>query len=422
VWPLEAIEDVILECAREGAAISQGQVLMATEQGLAPLPWQPGVKRHDGYALDDVGPSSWICERGETEQWDAYVARSTEHAITTVRSLSGKARYSAEQSLYVDIAWVTCDEPVLFDLPGYERAGLERAITTGERWLPRRHSTRVALAGAAPGSFHGGPSYDVASIPADARFAWAFMAAKGIRRLPSLERLEVLWTDSPTQHTERYLGDLPWLRVLELDIIRPKCNVPLDRLESLEVLSVGPWRQSDDLRVLASLAKLRVLRVCELRLPTLDSLAELTQLRGLDVGVPRAVTTLGPLSALRGLQWLAFRGRAADGSLRPLTALTQLRRLEIDTSRFALEELAELAVALPRAEGEHHAPFRPSMYAERTLLRCKRCGAPFSHCALGKPSRMMCDSCDSALIARHVVRWEILVSAARARHGATATT
>ena len=415
VWPLEVIEDVILECARERAAISQGQILVATETGLAPLPWQPGVERENNFAMGNAMSSHWRCVRHDAEPWDAYVARSTAHAIESVRSLVGAARYAGDAPLYVDLAWVTEDEPALFELPGFQRTRLDQAIATGAPYSFRGTAMHVALAKPAPGSFYGVPSADVSTIPADARCAWVSMRAKHLRRLATLDRLEVLHIDSPTEKTECLLEMLPQLRALSIDTIRPKRLPRWERLENLELMAVATWRQPGDLSALASLRRLRVLEASELGVTSLDFLSALDTLRGLHLTVRRPVTTLAPLAGLQNLLRLRFWGGTEDGSLRPLASLHGLQSLVVRTSSFALEEFAALAVALPNTEGEHRAPFRDAMGWQTQLLGCKRCGKPATHYTLGKPSRMMCDRCDGALIAKHVAQWEILVSAARAR-------
>jgi hypothetical protein len=412
------IEDVIMECAREGAAISQGQILVRTEEGLAPLPWQPGVEHENDFLRREAGASRWRCIRDVAESWEKYVARSTTQAITEVRTLVGAARYEMSGALYVDIAWVTPDEMELFELPGYERAALDRVIATGDPFRPGRRPTRASLAKPVAGSFHGGPAEDARTIPGDARFAWVNMRAKGIQRLATLERLDVLSIDSPTTATERHLEELGRLRVLSVDTMRPDRCLPLSRLASLEVLRIGTWRRPGALEALRDASRLRVLEVGELGVTTLDPLSVLGALRGLHVNVRRPVRTLAPLAALQQLLTLRFWGGVEDGSLLPIASLRALRRLELRTSSFALEQFAELAVALPDTEGEHRAPFREAMGWQIQLVGCKHCGTPASHYTLGKPSRMMCAKCDGHRIAQHVATWEILVSAAAARRAA----
>jgi hypothetical protein len=352
------------------------------------------------------------------EPWADYVARSTSHAIAQVRELVGAARYEMSGALYVDIAWVTPDEMELFELPGYERVALDHAIATGDRHRAKLTSARTTLAKPVAGSFHGGPTNDLRAVPRDARFAWVNMRAKGIKRLPTLEGLDVLRIDSPTAATEHLLEGLGQLRALSVFTMRPERRLPFDRLEKLEVLVVGTWRSPGSLDALRDATRLRVLCVGELGLATLDSLSVLGSLRGLDVNVRRPVRTLAPLAALQQLLALRYWGGVGDGSLLPLTALRALRKLELRTSSFALEQLAELAVALPDTEGEHHAPFRAAAGWQTQLLGCKRCGTPASHYTLGKPSRMLCAKCDERRIAKHVAQWEILVSAAGARRAA----
>ena len=95
----------------------------------------------------------------------------------------------------------------------------------------------------------------------------------------------------------------------------------------------------------------------------------------------------------------------------PLSKLVYLR---LQTSRFRLEEFAELAAALPDTVGPHRSPWTHTGWKAQ-LIHCAKCKGSTGYSTLGKPSRSFCFECDAKKIEKHVARWEILVSAARAR-------
>ena len=130
------------------------------------------------------------------------------------------------------------------------------------------------------------------------------------------------------------------------------------------------------------------------------------------------VPNLVPLRKLQNLRSLQLAGvRVADGSLLPLTSLTNLRFLTL-SNWFRTEEFAELAVAFPEIEGGSFesmwwVPPHPAKPGEFDL--CKRCKAFKPGLSIGKPMRQLCPRCDEAAIAKFSTRWAALVQAAKDR-------
>jgi hypothetical protein len=78
-----------------------------------------------------------------------------------------------------------------------------------------------------------------------------------------------------------------------------------------------------------------------------------------------------------------------------------------------VEELAWLAAALPDVPGPHLSPFL-APEAGRSNGKCRRCGRKDVLVTAGKPRRVLCPGCNPNAIQKHVIRWEILRSAAAA--------
>lgn len=427
LWMLAEASEVIDAFAAAGAAVSQGEIVEITDRGVARVE-APGLVPDSGYYNSADAPVQWGCTREPGERWRDYVSRCAQTFMAPVRALELEVLLGRAGDFRVDLGFVTEDEPSLFELPGYLRAALRAEPDasamyglTRLRWGRNTDNRRVDAAGAVAGTFYGGaPTRSIAALPTEARYAFIDGGVKDIAALARLAHLEALRIWRPTSKTLEALPEMPALRVLELEDARATSLDPLARHRHLEIVYCAGRPALTDVSALEALPRLWHL---DIRLPGLHDLAPLGNLDRLKVlcvaGEKARVDSLAPLAALHDLRRFSLWGVAVgDQSLRPFTGLSKLLFLEIQTSRFKLEEFAALAAALPDAAGPHRSPWMFSGVMAQ-ITRCKQCGAAGGYSTLGKPSRSFCFQCDAAKIAQHVARWEILVSAARARRPAS---
>lgn len=422
VFRLDGVDEVLDALAAAGAAVVSGQLVAVADGAAVPIP-DPADEPDPGgekkfEALLDMGPSRWRCVRAEGEAWDAFVLRTTDAARQALARLGmGAAERAGGGEVFVDLAWVTEDEPRLFDLPAYLRGAYDRLGDTGrfnDLTVPLWEGLRVRWAGAADGSFYGAPADRVAAVPRDARYANVNGRARDLARLAELERLEHLEVWRSDDRALEVVGSLPGLRVLELPETRATNLDALAGLPALEVLSVGGNRLRD-VSGLAKVASLRALWISVASLGHLDWAAPLTQLRSLFfTGGLTTLPTLAPLSGLGDLRHLVVgHVRIKDKSLRPLHALKALRTLEVP-ERFPLEEMAALAAALPNVQGIPRQAFVASEPGKVTAW-CNVCGSTDVLQTIGMPVRVLCRACDDAKIRKYALKWEMVLSQEQAR-------
>ena len=190
----------------------------------------------------------------------------------------------------------------------------------------------------------------------DAESAQISPKTHGLARLaerPNLRRLIASGVgDSELQHFAR----LSLLEQLELTDPRVSDLRMLTGLSQLRLLSVSVGPSLRSLDGIEKLAKLELISTWNT--PTLQSIDALARLRDLRVvflsgGMykPMRIPSLRPLAALDHLMRLSLSSvRVTDGSLKPLTRLTSLRRLDLPLS-FPSDQFAMLERALPEAAG-----------------------------------------------------------------------
>ncbi len=152
------------------------------------------------------------------------------------------------------------------------------------------------------------------------------------------------------------------------------------------------------------------------RIHSLDAVGMLTQLRQLHLSTPPSydasrkvhhVDSLEPLGQLRNLESLVMRGVLPTLSgFQPLHRLVLLRHLEIThVYGFTIDDYAQLARALPLAEGHCLVP-----YFEATWTGiCKKCGR--QRLALTAPPprtpSVLCSVCNRNRLDRHIEAWKL---------------
>lgn len=425
LWPLAQVADAVRAFVAASAAVNEAEMFEQTPSGLAPTS-PPGMLLDS--ALPSLGgPSArWWCRRQDGEPWGEYVERCAKTILAPVDAMRQEVMLGREGEYLVDFSFVTEDETMLFEFPGYIARRLAAELQSAEPSIPGivqsgrgNDGTRVRIARVREGSYYGGPAKDVAAIPRDARIGRLHGSAKGLKQLSERDSLEYLDVWRPGSKILDAIGRLPRLRVLQLHEVNAPSLAPLAALQELQALTCSGRRILRDVTALSSLPRLRVLHVSLPGLDQLDQIGDLVQLRALGIGADNSssIASLAPLARLRELRHFSMGGLGVvDGSLRPLAELSKLRTLRLQTSRFTIEEFAELAAGIPEAEGPHRSPWTHSALKAQ-LIQCRKCKASSGYSTLGKPSRSFCFKCDASKIEKHVARWEILVSAARARRG-----
>jgi hypothetical protein len=421
-WPLAEARDGIDGFERAGAAAVEGQIYQVVGGLLTPLPRTHG--RIDLLA----GPGTWQCKREANESWAAYVTRAAQVARAEIEPLLlGIEPMTGDDPVVVDLGWVTEDELSLFAMPRFVREAVDRAVAAGYGpWgllnaAAFADGVRVRCAGpVVPGSFYLPRLGTLAEVPRDARLLNCNLQRNTLdpARFPSLDVLRAFDVNAPALQA---IGRLHSLRILEISGVRADTLQSLTGLENLEVLGCHDSGTLTSLRPLGDLPRLRVLTVGHVRRwKDLGDLAAASHLEGLtlggNMGARQHVPSLGPLGSLVELRYLGIGPVLVDdGSLRPLTALRKLARLEI-TNRFSLAEFAALHVALPDTEGPFHTPFyRESDAAGAVARLCPKCRRQSRGITLGKPGRALCPDCDAAKVRKHVANWELHVATAHGR-------
>jgi Leucine-rich repeat (LRR) protein len=173
---------------------------------------------------------------------------------------------------------------------------------------------------------------------------------RGIHRFRQLRRL---WLYSVNQEFLEELAEIPSVEQLFIDGTTITDISPLHRLPRLRRLIIIGGTKIESLDWVAGLPALQALAIENFkRVVYLDPLASLTSLSALgiegSIWTRMRVSTLAPLSALRGLQYLFLTNlTASDCSLRHLHSMTDLKVLQIG-ALFPDEELLQLRLALPR--------------------------------------------------------------------------
>ena len=413
----QAAAEVIDLFGQRGAAITHGRIYLQTDEG-------PQALETPGLPLDFVrSPGAWGCRREDGESWRAFVARSTAEAREHVEGVisSGLASGGA----CVDLEWVTEDELAYFGIPAAALATDRELIASGE-WpstvATARHfdGIRVRWACAAPASFYSsGLPERIDDLPADTRYLSVHRSRipELLARAPNVEVLRAELTNDRALHA---IGRLQKLRVLELLETRATSLEAIADLESLECLAVHAVGRAPDMRPLARLPELRILRLSGRELDRFDDVAHCRSLIGLHVagggpGATVAIASLAPVANLARLRVLRLGlTRVRDQSLRSLGQSTELRVLGVGDRRFPIEELAWLAATVTWLDHDIRSPFHSAIdLGSKLTSACRKCGRMSRLATRGPRRQWLCPTCQPQKVAEYVARWELLVAAAR---------
>lgn len=401
--PEDALQVIDL-FASHGAAITHGRIYLLTDEG-------PQGLETPGLPFEPIRvPGAWGCRRKDEEPWDTFVARSTRQAREHVGGLlaSGLARGGA----WVDLEWVLEDELTYRGIPSTVIA-IDRELADSGEWpaatFAAQHADgiRVRWAGAARGSFYSSMWVD--------RNRVRELAEDASQR----PQVRVLRASLVNDRTLLDVARMRGLRALELGHLRASSLEAITGLEELECLSVHAEGRGPDLRPLAALPHLKVLRLSGRALDRFADIRICTRLTGLHVfgggpGATFAIDSLAPVSGLRQLRTLRLGlTRVRDRSLRPLAQLRSLHVLALGDRRFPVEELAWLAATVTWLDHDIRSPFASLADVGTALLKmCRKCGAKSRRATRGPRRQWLCPTCQPTKFAEYVASWELLVAAA----------
>lgn len=218
------------------------------------------------------------------------------------------------------------------------------------------------------------------------------------------------------------LGDIEGLR-LRIWNVGFRRFADLAALTNLVELTVLDWKDEtfEPLRGLVGLERLTVIHF-----PKVSSLEPLTRLSNLealtletlpswDVRKQQVVDSLAPLGGMTRLRMLRLGGvYARDENLAPLRGMHDLELLGLGNT-YPQRALAELAAALPQVQSSFLAPYLPL-----AGHACKRCGGEkvmLSGSDVPNP-RVVCPTCNRRKVEEFTARFEAWRAASRPAAGA----
>ena len=253
---------------------------------------------------------------------------------------------------------------------------------------------------------------DLSVVPDDAEYVAVKGSSKNLGRLAELNKVVALWATEPTRELFRACARLPRLRALYAVYFKTLDKVSIAGADSLEHLGLSWATRLVDLSFLRDLPALRTLILDDMKRLDLTTLPELPQLTALALGgginSTMKVQSFEPLARLPNLRYLSLYSiRAADGSLKPLSTLRNLREIRLP-NYFSVDEFARLSGALPDAKGKALTPFFTATDgSDKVPWGCKNCGGP-RYMMTGKPALILCPECDKPKMDKRIARWEAM--------------
>lgn len=228
---------------------------------------------------------------------------------------------------------------------------------------------------------------------------------------------------------------MPGVRCVYINGVRGTRLDALHRLTRVEHLVLTNATKLTSLASISGMKGLRTLWIEHLpRLNGLDALRPLKGLRGLyysgliSSDYDARPASLKPLSALTELRVLKLNGvNPRDGLLTPLLKLKKLREVWLANS-YRLEQFAALTAAFPELGPEpiYLWPGFTSMWWEKPVPLgephgynlCQRCEEFTKGSTKGKPIKRLCPKCDAGRVAKFQAAWDEARAAASRRSSA----
>lgn len=254
---------------------------------------------------------------------------------------------------------------------------------------------------------------DLAEVPSTATYLATRGTASPISRLAHLPRLEALWANPASPALFEACARAPSLRAIYVCHFNRLADVPLCGAPAITHLMLSWAPCLVDLSFLRDLPALRTIYLEDMKRVDLSTLPHLPNVTGLQLGggmwSTLKVDSLEPLTRLPGLRHLRLSNvRPADGALRPLAALRELRALYLPNF-FAVEEVARLAGALGSIVSNTLTPVfagQDGALAGKAPFLCNKCGGA-RHMMTGRPNSLLCPACDASRYRTRIARWEL---------------
>jgi hypothetical protein len=232
------------------------------------------------------------------------------------------------------------------------------------------------------------------------------------------KRLVEQWCDVlPTMSVRRV-----WFNSkVSQDMFEAACRIP-----NIEMLYIK-WGSINSIQRIEQAANLKAFYLGTAGICDIQSLAGLHELRWLYLANVNAMVDLSPLHSLAKLEGLQLTGaefkrftipsfapfreltqllwlhlgavHAEDGSLRPLANLKRLLVLVLGNF-FSFQEFAWLSAHLPTTRCDW---FEPYQRFHRTVFPCQKCKGNWLVMTSGKGRKLLCPTCDSIKLAKHII-------------------
>ncbi|MFM9864447.1 MAG: hypothetical protein ACKVRO_12645 [Micropepsaceae bacterium] len=228
---------------------------------------------------------------------------------------------------------------------------------------------------------------DLAQTNANADTLFVTGKTASFDRLTSLKALRRLQVRELAQDQLDLIGKLNHLTELRVFGFRGESAAALAKLTKLEVLTFEWAPKVETLDWLAGLKALRALTLGDLkRVTDFAPISKLAQLNFLYIcgGATKkqAIASIAPLAHLKKLEELSLFAEVPGDDIRPLAAMTWLKRLNI-ANNFPVETFAELATRLKKTQCEAFAPTRTFKMGGETYIDL--IGKPYRRFAKGDP-------------------------------------
>lgn len=268
----------------------------------------------------------------------------------------------------------------------------------------------------APDEFAGGPYLSIACTQTD-------LPDKQQKRLvdtwcevlPTLRDVQWVWFYSKVpQRLLEAACQLPQLTGLYIKWSGIEDLEPLSQCAKLSYLKLGSSASVQSIHPLGRLGNLKWLQLENVKAASnLEPLSTLTSLEGFGfLGAEsrsRTIDSFDPLGSMTSLIWLHLGGiRTRDNSLKALANLRNLQYLGL-AKWFPYEEFARLSLYLSPAVCQLLQPY---VRFHSSVFPCKKCKKNWKVMAPGKGGRLLCPTCDSLALARHVLKFNAAREAA----------
>jgi hypothetical protein len=252
---------------------------------------------------------------------------------------------------------------------------------------------------------------DVIEISTDATEIRLASGAKNLRKLNAFTRLKELWCFDINDEALEGICNCASLESLFIENLKTDNVGCLNRLRQLSILSLDSCSKIMSMEFLGHLPALSGLAITNFKnVHDLTPLAAMTSLRFLAIAgsmwTRMKVASFVPLGHLQDLEFLHLTNiKANDESLKPLSALTRLKQLDI-ANFYPMSEFAQLSRKLQTTECTWFQPF----LVVHGSMSCKTCKKHTMVMLTGKRNPILCTDCDAAKLDRHIKEWNHLLA------------